>query len=83
MDKKEKLLANIEYIKQNIENDKVTNLVIIGCNEQGDITTKIAASGIAALGLAELLKIRVKKQVGQQIQQHDFKELLDTLIGDN
>lgn len=80
---KKKLLANIEDVKQNIENDKITDLVIIGCNEQGDITTKVSASGVAALGLAELLKIRVKKQVGQQVQQHDFKELLGTLIGDN
>ena len=58
--KKEQLLQNIEIVKQEIEDGKVTDLVMAGCDKEGGISTKIVAAGITSLGLAEFLNTKVK-----------------------
>ena len=38
--KKEQLLQNIEIVKQEIEDGKITDLVMAGSNHEGNITTE-------------------------------------------
>ena len=61
MTKKEQLLSAIEEVKKEIEDGKVTDLVMAGCDKEGGISTKIVAAGITSLGLAEFLNTKVKK----------------------
>ena len=74
--KKEQLLQNIEIIKQEIENGKITDLVMAGSNHEGNITTKITANGTMALGLTEILKDKVKRELHSQEIQQDFLNML-------
>lgn len=74
--KKEQLLQNIEIVKQEIENGKITDLVMAGSNHEGNITTKITANGIMALGLTEILKDKVKRELHSQEIQQDFLNML-------
>lgn len=74
--KKEQLLQNIEIVKQEIEDGKITDLVMAGSNHEGNITTKITANGIMALGLTEILKDKVKRELHSQEIQQDFLNML-------
>ena len=70
--KKEQLLQNIEIVKQEIEDGEITDLVMAGSNHEGNVTTKITANGIMALGLTEILKDKVKREFHSQEIQQDF-----------
>ena len=70
--KKEQLLQNIEIVKQEIEDGEITDLVIAGSNHKGNITTKITANGTMALGLTEILKDKVKRELQNQDIKRDF-----------
>jgi hypothetical protein len=84
MTKKEELLAIIEATKKDIEDGRVTNLILAGCDEKGRISTHVAANGIASLGLAEFLNTKVKNVTFAQIDQQDLqKKLLDMFAGDH
>lgn len=74
--KKEQLLQNIEIVKQEIEDGKITDLVMAGSNHEGNITTKITANGTMALGLTEILKDKVKREFHSQEIQQDFLNML-------
>ena len=74
--KKEQLLQNIEIVKQEIEDGKITDLVMAGSNHEGNITTKITANGIMALGLTEILKDKVKRELHSQEIQQNFLNML-------
>ena len=74
--KKEQLLQNIEIVKQEIEDGKITDLVMAGSNHEGNITTKITANRIMALGLTEILKDKVKREFHSQEIQQDFLNML-------
>ena len=74
--KKEQLLQKIEIVKQEIEDGKITDLVMAGSNHEGNITTKITANGIMALGLTEILKDKVKRELHSQEIQQDFLNML-------
>lgn len=74
--KKEQLLQNIEIVKQEIEDGKITDLVMAGSNHEGNITTKITANGTMALGLTEILKDKVKRKLHSQEIQQDFLNML-------
>ena len=74
--KKEQLLQNIEIVKQEIEDGKITDLVMAGSNHEGNITTRIAANGTMALGLTEILKDKVKRELHSQEIQQDFLNML-------
>lgn len=74
--KKEQLLQNIEIVKQEIEDGKITDLVMAGSNHEGNITTKITANGTTALGLIEILKDKVKRELHSQEIQQDFLNIL-------
>lgn len=47
-----------------------------GSNHEGNITTKITANGIMALGLTEILKDKVKREFHSQEIQQDFLNML-------
>lgn len=84
MTKKEELLAIIEATKKDIEDGRVTNLILAGCDEKGGISTHVAANGIASLGLAEFLNTKVKNVTFAQADQQDLqKKLLDMFAGDH
>lgn len=84
MTKKEELLAIIEEVKNEIEDEKITDLILAGCDEKGGISTKIVANGITSLGLAEFLNTKVKKITFAQADQQDIqKKLLSMFAGDN
>ena len=84
MTRKEELLAIIEATKKDIEDGRVTNLILAGCDKEGRISTKIVAAGITSLGLAEFLNTKVKKLTFAQTDQQDLqKKLLDMLAGDH
>lgn len=84
MTKKEELLAIIEEVKNEIEDEKITDLILAGCDEKGGISTKIVANGITSLGLAEFLNTKVKKITFTQADQQDIqKKLLSMFAGDN
>lgn len=70
--KKKQLLQNIEIVKQEIEDGRVTDLVIAGSNHKGNITIKITANGAMALGLTEILKDKVKRGLQNQDIKRDF-----------
>ena len=74
--KKEQLLQSIEIVKQEIEDGKITDLVMAGSNHEGNITTKITANGTKALGLTESLKDKVKRELHSQEIQQDFLNML-------
>ena len=74
--KKEQLLQNIEIVKQEIEDGKITDLVMAESNHEGIITTKITANGTMALGLTEILKDKVKRELHSQEIQQDFLNML-------
>ena len=74
--KKEQLLQNIEIVKQEIEDGKITDLVMARSNHEGNITTKITANGTMALGLTEILKDKVKRELHSQEIQQDFLNML-------
>ena len=74
--KKEQLLQNIEIVKQEIEDGKITDLVMAGSNHEGNITTKITSNGTMALGLTEILKDKVKRELHSQEIQQDFLNML-------
>lgn len=74
--KKEQLLQNIEIVKQEIEDGKITDLVMAGSNHEGNITTKITENGTMALGLTEILKDKVKRELHSQEIQQDFLNML-------
>lgn len=74
--KKKDLLQNVEIIKQEIEDEKITDLVIAGSNHEGNITTKITANGTMALGLTEILKDKVKRELQNQEIKQDFLRML-------
>ena len=74
--KKEQLLQNIEIVKQEIEDRKITDLVMAGSNHEGNITIKITANGTMALGLTEILKDKVKRELHSQEIQQDFLNIL-------
>lgn len=74
--KKEELLAIIETTKKDIEDGKITDLVMAGSNHEGNITTKITANGTMALGLTEILKDKVKRELHSQEIQQDFLNML-------
>ena len=84
MTKKEELLAIIEATKKDIEDGRVTNLILAGCDEKGGISTHVVANGIASLGLVEFLSTKVKKMTFAQADQQDLqKKLLDMFDGDH
>lgn len=84
MTKKEQLLSAIEQVKKEIEDGKVTDLVMAGCDKEGGISTKIVAAGITSLGLAEFLNTKVKNVTFAQIDQQDLqRKLLDIFAGDH
>ena len=84
MAKKEELLAIIETTKKDIEDGRVTDLILAGCDEKGGISTRVAANGITSLGLAEFLSTKVKKMTFAQADQQELqKKLLDMLAGDH
>ena len=74
--KKEQLLQNIEIVKQEIEDGKITDLVMAGSNHEENITTKITANGTMALGLTEILKDKLKRELHSQEIQQDFLNML-------
>ena len=74
--KKEQLLQNIEIVKQEIEDGKITDLVMAGYNHEGNITTRITANGTMTLGLTEILKDKVKRELHSQEIQQDFLNML-------
>ena len=76
MTRKEELLAIIEATKKDIEDGKITDLVMAGSNHEGNITTKITANGTMALGLTEILKDKVKRELHSQEIQQDFLNML-------
>lgn len=76
MTRKEELLAIIEATKKDIEDGKITDLVMAGSNHEGNITTKIIANGIMALGLTEILKDKIKREFHSQKIQQDFLNML-------
>lgn len=80
MDKKD-LLKATEAIKKEIEDGKLTNLLIIGSNTDGSITTQIVSAGVEAIGLADLLKDKVHKQIVSQSNKQDFIKMLNALVG--
>lgn len=73
---KKQLLSAIEEVKKEIEDGKVTDLVMAGSNHEGNITTKITANGTMALGLTEILKDKVKRELHSQEIQQDFLNML-------
>lgn len=84
MTKKEQLLSAIEEVKKEIEDGKVTDLVMAGCDKEGGISAKIVADGIISLGLAEFLNTTVKNVTFAQIDQQDLqRKLLDIFAGDH
>ena len=84
MTRKEELLAIIEATKKDIEDGKVTDLVMAVCDKEGGISTKIVAAGITSLGLAEFLNTKVKNVTFAQIDQQDLqRKLLDMFAGDH
>ena len=84
MIKKEQLLSVIEEVKKEIEDGKITDLVMAGCDKESGISTKIVAAGITSLGLAEFLNAKVKNVTFAQIDQQDLqKKLLDMFAGDH
>lgn len=84
MTRKEELLAIIEATKKDIEDGRVTDLILAGCDEKGGISTHVVANGIASLGLAEFLNTKVKKLTFAQADQQDIqKKLLNMFAGDN
>ena len=84
MIKKEQLLSVIEEVKKEIEDGKITDLVMAGCDKEGGVSTKIVAAGITSLGLAEFLNAKVKNVTFAQIDQQDLqKKLLDMFAGDH
>lgn len=80
MDKKD-LLKATEVIKKEIEDGKLTNLLIIGSNTDGSITTQMVSAGVEAIGLADLLKDKVHKQIVSQSNKQDFIKMLNALVG--
>lgn len=72
--KKEDLLKNIETVKQEVEDGKITDLLIAGSNPDGNVTTKITANGAMALGLAEILKGKIKKRTAESRNQVRFSK---------
>ncbi len=80
MDKKD-LLKATEVIKKEIEDGKLTNLLIIGSNTDGSITTQLVSAGVEAIGLADLLKDKVHKQIVSQSNKQDFIKMLNALVG--
>lgn len=80
MDKKD-LLKATEVIKKEIEDGKLTNLLIIGSNTDGSITTQVVSAGVEAIGLADLLKDKVHKQIVSQSNKQDFIKMLNALVG--
>lgn len=82
--KKEQLLSVIEEVKKEIEDGKVTDLVMASCDKEGGVSTKIVAAGITSLGLAEFLNAKVKKITFAQADQQDIqKKLLSMFAGDH
>lgn len=81
---KKQLLSAIEEVKKEIEDGKVTDLVMAGCDKEGGISTKIVAAEITSLGLAEFLNTKVKNVTFAQIDQQDLqRKLLDMFAGDH
>lgn len=80
MDKKD-LLKATEVIKKEIEDGKLTNLLIIGGNTDDSITTQVVSTGIEAIGLADLLKDKVHEQIVSQSNKQDFIKMLNALVG--
>lgn len=81
---KKQLLSAIEEVKKEIEDGKVTDLVMAGCDKEGRISTKIVAAGITSLGLAKFLNTKVKNVTFAQIDQQDLqRKLLDIFAGDH
>lgn len=80
---KNDLLQNVETIKQEIEKGNITDLLIIGCDQEGSVTTKISSNGVEALGLVEILKKKVNKEINNQSRKSDFREMLNMFVGDH
>ncbi|MGN1272336.1 MAG: hypothetical protein ACI4T3_04305 [Lactobacillus sp.] len=75
--KKNELLNGLKDVKTSINNGEITQMAIVVCDENENVSTAIFARPMAALAITEMLKQDVLEEIKNKQRSQLLKEFFD------